>query len=94
MTTPRPLIHVRLYADRCASIHAPGDHAVTAITAHAVEPGETVERLVCRLMEIGEFKQPHGYRPGPDSRIELQYVAGTEPELTPEQVAAANDPIF
>jgi len=89
MTTPRPLIHVRLYAEKNM-----GDHAVTAITAHAVEPGETVEHLVCRLMEIGEFKQPHGYRPGPDSRIELQYVAGTEPELTPEQVAAANDPIF
>lgn len=85
MTTPRPLIHVLLRVQA---------NMVTAITAHAVEPGETVEHLVCRLMEIGEFKQPHGHRPGPDSRIELQYVAGTEPELTPEQVAAANEPIF
>lgn len=85
MTTPRPLIHVLLRVQA---------NMVTTITAHAVEPGETVEHLVCRLMEIGEFKQPHGHRPGPDSRIELQYVAGTEPELTPEQVAAANEPIF
>lgn len=54
-----------------------GDHGERVRIAHRVEPGETVERLVQRLMQIGEH-QPAYRRPLPSSDwIELRYVEGT-----------------
>ena len=66
-----------------------GDHGAMIRTAHAVEPGETVEHLLHRLMRAGEFAQP--YRSpespaacrspeSPAACIELRYVDGTLPE--------------
>lgn len=58
-----------------------GDHSEMVVTSHEVKEGETVENLVCRLMKLGEF-QRRGISPiSPESRIEIQYVAGTEPEI-------------
>jgi hypothetical protein len=63
-----------------------GDHAADVRIAFAVEPGETVEHLLHRVMRLGEhaaaFRQPEG----PSSWIELRYVGGTEPEWKPSNV--------
>ena len=82
-------IHVRLMTERNF-----GDHGEFVLTSHEVQPDETVEHLVCRLMELGEFQRPYRNPLLPHARIELQYVAGTEPEPTPGQVVASNEPIF
>lgn len=75
MSTPE--IQVTL----CTSMNM-GDHAAELRIAHLVEPGETVEHLLMRVMELGEFK-PRFCQPKPAwDWIELRYVAGTEP--TPE----------
>ena len=54
-----------------------GDHGERVRIAHDVEPGETVEHLLMRLMQIGEF-QPLYRNPLPASDwVELRYVEGT-----------------
>lgn len=73
-------IHVRLIAQVNL-----GDHGAHITTCHEVEDGETVEHLVCRLMELGEFQRAFSSPKGADARIEIQYVAGTEPEPTYDQ---------
>jgi hypothetical protein len=57
-----------------------GDHGELVRIAHRVEPGETVEHLLARLMELGEF-QARYRQPKPASDwIEIRYVEGTAPE--------------
>lgn len=66
-----------------------GDERATqgdqADSPQAASPGETVEHLVCRLMELGEFQRRFVSSKSPHARIEIQYVAGTEPEPTYDQ---------
>lgn len=62
-----------------------GDHGDMIRTAHLVEPDETVEHLLHRLMRAGEFAQAFRRPESPSSWIELRYVEGT----LPEQPAAA-----
>ena len=63
-----------------------GDHGERVRIAHAVEPGETVEHLVQRLMRMAEH-QPTYLRPLPPSDwIELRYVDGTAPVVPPKDV--------
>ena len=60
-----------------------GDHGALVRTAHNVEPGETVEHLVHRLMRAGEFAQPYRNPASPSSWIEIRYVDGTLPTPAP-----------
>lgn len=60
-----------------------GDHGELVRTAHVVEPGETVEHLLHRLMQAGEFARSYISPASPSSWIELRYVDGTLPEPTP-----------
>jgi len=61
-----------------------GDHGERVRIAHRVEPGETVEHLLMRLMQIGEF-QPMYRNPLPASDwIEIRYVDGTASAIKPE----------
>lgn len=73
-------IHVRLVS--CVNM---GDHDEMVTTVHEALTGETVEHLVCRLMELGEFQRRFVSSKSPHARIEIQYVAGTEPEPTYDQ---------
>lgn len=57
-----------------------GDHGALVRTAHNVEPDETVEHLLHRLMRAGEFAQAWCDSASPSSWIELRYVDGTLPE--------------
>lgn len=68
-----------------------GDHGAMVRTAHNVEPGETVEHLLHRLMRAGEFAQPYRSPESPSSWIELRYIDGTLPE-PPESVRNAGAP--
>lgn len=60
-----------------------GDHGAMIRTAHSVEPGETVEHLLHRLMRAGEFADPHRSPAPPSSWIEIRYVAVTLPKWEP-----------
>ena len=56
-----------------------GDHGALVRTAHLVEPDETVEHLLHRLVRAGEFAQAYRSPEAPSSWIELRYVDGTLP---------------
>jgi hypothetical protein len=56
-----------------------GDHGAIVRTAYNVEPGETVEHLLHRLMRAGEFAQPYRNPESPSAWIEIRYVDGTLP---------------
>jgi hypothetical protein len=61
-----------------------GDHAERVRIAHRVEPGETVEHLLMRLMGMGEFQLKYrSPRPASDW-IEIRYVEGTASTDAPE----------
>lgn len=60
-----------------------GDHGALVRTAHAVEPDETVEHLLHRLMRAGEFARMYRNPESPSAWIELRYVDGTLPEPAP-----------
>ena len=68
-----------------------GDHGALVRTAHLVEPGETVEHLLHRLMRAGEFAQRFRSSESPSSWIEIRYVDGTLPD-PPEHVTSAPAP--
>lgn len=56
-----------------------GDHDREVGIAFSVQPGETVEHLFQRVMEMGDFQTAwRNHRP-PSSWIELRYVDGTQP---------------
>lgn len=64
-----------------------GDHDADVRIAHRVEPGETVEHLIERVMRLGEFQQPYRRGESAAAWIELRYVDGTEPPYRPSEVA-------
>jgi len=64
-----------------------GDHGADVRLAFNVEPGETVEHLLHRVMRMGEFQQRWQSAEPPSSWVELRYVAGTEPAPTPPDEA-------
>lgn len=55
-----------------------GDHSADVRLAHVAEPGETVEHLVNRLFELGEFQRQWQNSKPAASVIELRYVNGTQ----------------
>ena len=57
-----------------------GDHGERVRIAHKVEPGETVEHLLMRLMDLGEFQAKYRQHKPASDWIELRYVEGTAPE--------------
>jgi hypothetical protein len=84
MNGDRPAIQVTLCREQNM-----GDHGERVRIAHQVQPGETVEHLLTRVMQMGEF-QPRYANPLPASDwIEIRYVEGTAPEpaATPHEVA-------
>lgn len=64
-----------------------GDHGAMIRTAHNVEPDETVEHLLHRLMRAGEFAHRWRQPEGSSSWIEIRYVEGTLPEWKPSTEA-------
>ena len=68
-----------------------GDHGALVRTAHVMEPDETVEHLLHRLMRAGEFAHPYRQPESPSSWIEIRYVDGTLPD-PPERVTNASAP--
>lgn len=57
-----------------------GDHAGEVRLAHVVEPDETVEHLLHRLMRAGEFAEMFRSPEPLSAWIELRYVHGTLPD--------------
>lgn len=51
-----------------------GDHAEQVRTAHLAEPDETVQNLVKRVMELGDYQKPWRAPQPATAWIELRYV--------------------
>lgn len=69
---------LRLHVTLTTTEHrADGD--VDTRTAHVVEPGETVEHLMARLMRFGEFAGGFDFPEPPTATVEIRYVDGTLP---------------
>ena len=74
MTAPE--IHVTLCTERNM-----GDYGERVRLAYHVEPGETVEHLLMRLMKMGDFRPIYTHPLPASDWIELRYVEGTAPEF-------------